>query len=92
MPVMPSRANARYKKLASSLAGNTLMTAAVRSDANRVGCCSELERHGRTRNGTHAVNVTAFPGSHGELPAYGSRFQTPDRTVVISGDIGPPTR
>ncbi len=32
------------------------------------------------------VNVTAFPVAHGELQAFGYRFQTPDRTVVISGD------
>ena len=32
---------------------------------------------------------TAFPVSHGELQAYGYRFQSPDRTVVISGDMSP---
>jgi ribonuclease BN (tRNA processing enzyme) len=37
------------------------------------------------------VNVTAFPVSHGELQAYGYKFQTPDRTVVISGDTSPST-
>ena len=36
-----------------------------------------------------SVKVTAFPVSHGELLAYGYRFQTPDRTVVISGDTSP---
>ncbi len=35
------------------------------------------------------VEVTAFPVSHGELQAYGYRFQTSDRTVVISGDTSP---
>ena len=35
------------------------------------------------------VKVTAFPVSHGELQAYGYKFQTPDRTVVISGDTSP---
>jgi ribonuclease BN (tRNA processing enzyme) len=35
------------------------------------------------------VKVTAFSVSHGELPAYGYRFQTSDRTVVISGDTSP---
>lgn len=35
------------------------------------------------------VRVTAFPVSHGELQAYGYRFQTSDRTVVISGDTSP---
>jgi ribonuclease BN (tRNA processing enzyme) len=35
------------------------------------------------------VKVTAFPVSHGELQAYGYRFQTPDRTVVVSGDTSP---
>src|ERR1700681_269307 len=36
-----------------------------------------------------SVKVTAFPVSHGELLAYGYRFQTSDRTVVISGDTSP---
>lgn len=35
------------------------------------------------------VRVTAFPVPHGELQAYGYRFQTSDRTVVISGDTSP---
>jgi mRNA degradation ribonuclease J1/J2 len=35
------------------------------------------------------VKVTAFPVPHGELQAYGYKFQTPDRTVVISGETSP---
>src|SRR4029079_15783538 len=35
------------------------------------------------------VTVTAFPVKHGDLIAYGYRFVTPDRTVVISGDTSP---
>jgi hypothetical protein len=36
------------------------------------------------------VNVTAFSVSHGEVPhAFGYRFATPDRTIVISGDTSP---
>jgi ribonuclease BN (tRNA processing enzyme) len=36
------------------------------------------------------VTVTAFAVPHGAWPqAFGYRFQTPDRTVVISGDTGP---
>ena len=36
------------------------------------------------------VRVTAFPVSHGEWQqAYGYRFDTPDRVIVISGDTGP---
>jgi hypothetical protein len=35
------------------------------------------------------VKVTAFRVPHGELQAYGYKFQTPDRTVVISGDTSP---
>ena len=35
------------------------------------------------------VIVKAFDAHHGELPAYGYRFQTPDRTIVISGDATP---
>jgi ribonuclease Z len=39
------------------------------------------------------VTVTAFAVSHGAWPqAFGYRFQTPDRTVVISGDSGPTSR
>lgn len=37
-----------------------------------------------------AVKVTAFPVLHGEWKqAYGYRFDTPDRTIVISGDARP---
>jgi ribonuclease BN (tRNA processing enzyme) len=36
------------------------------------------------------VTVTAFPVKHGEVThAVGYRFQTPDRTIVISGDTSP---
>jgi ribonuclease BN (tRNA processing enzyme) len=36
------------------------------------------------------VTVTAFAVAHGAWPqAFGYRFRTPDRTVVISGDTGP---
>jgi ribonuclease BN (tRNA processing enzyme) len=36
------------------------------------------------------VTVNAFPVSHGEVPqAFGYRFATPDRTIVISGDTSP---
>ena len=39
------------------------------------------------------VTVTAFPVLHGEWPqAFGYRFQTPDRTIVISGDARPSPR
>jgi ribonuclease BN (tRNA processing enzyme) len=36
------------------------------------------------------VRVTAFPVDHGSWPvAFGYRFETPDRTIVISGDTRP---
>lgn len=35
------------------------------------------------------VTVTAFRVSHGNLTAYGYRFVTPDKTIVISGDTCP---
>jgi len=36
------------------------------------------------------VTVTAFPVPHGSWKfAYGYRFDTPDRSIVISGDTGP---
>ena len=39
------------------------------------------------------VTVTAFPVTHGGWEqAFGYRFQTPDRTIVISGDTGPDSK
>jgi ribonuclease Z len=39
------------------------------------------------------VTVTAFAVPHGSWrQAFGYRFQTPDRTIVISGDTGPESR
>jgi ribonuclease BN (tRNA processing enzyme) len=39
------------------------------------------------------VTVRAFAVKHGAWPqAFGYRFKTPDRTVVISGDTGPDSR
>jgi len=39
------------------------------------------------------VTVTAFPVPHGDWPqAFGYKFQTTGRTVVISGDSGPDSR
>jgi len=35
------------------------------------------------------VTVTAFSVPHGNLVAYGYRFQTPDKVIVISGDTTP---
>lgn len=35
------------------------------------------------------VTVTAFPVKHGSLAAFGYRFSTPDRVIVISGDTSP---
>ena len=36
------------------------------------------------------VRVTAFPVTHGTWPqAFGYRFETPDRVIVISGDTSP---
>lgn len=35
------------------------------------------------------VTVTAFPVLHGDITAFGYRFDTPDRTIVISGDGNP---
>jgi ribonuclease Z len=47
---------------------------------------SSRVRSTKTRN----VKVFAFPVHHGDWPeAFGYRFQTPDRTVVISGDTTP---
>jgi ribonuclease BN (tRNA processing enzyme) len=39
------------------------------------------------------VTVTAFAVAHGAWPqAFGYKIQTPDRTIVISGDTGPDSR
>ena len=35
------------------------------------------------------MTVKAFPVAHGEVEAFGFRFETPDRTIVISGDTTP---
>src|SRR5260370_1672932 len=35
------------------------------------------------------VTVTAFAVRHGNVSAFGYRFATPDRTIVISGDTSP---
>jgi ribonuclease BN (tRNA processing enzyme) len=35
------------------------------------------------------VQVIAFPVRHGSWPAFGFKFITPDRTIVISGDTAP---
>ena len=35
------------------------------------------------------VTVTAFRVKHGDLEAYGYRFDTPDRSIVVSGDASP---
>jgi len=35
------------------------------------------------------VTVTAFAVRHGNVNAYGYRFATPDRTIVLSGDTSP---
>ncbi len=35
------------------------------------------------------VTVTAFPVRHGTIAAFGYRFVTPDRTIVLSGDTAP---
>lgn len=36
------------------------------------------------------VTVEAFTVDHGSWPAFGYRFQTPDRTIVVSGDTASP--
>lgn len=35
------------------------------------------------------VTVTAFPLKHGPMSAFGYRFETPDRVIVVSGDTSP---
>lgn len=35
------------------------------------------------------VTVTAFPSKHGSMAAFGYRFRTPDRIIVVTGDTSP---
>jgi ribonuclease BN (tRNA processing enzyme) len=35
------------------------------------------------------VSVEAVPALHGSWPAFGYRFSTPDRTILVSGDTAP---
>lgn len=35
------------------------------------------------------VTIGAFPVSHGAWPAFGFKFTTPDKTIVVSGDTRP---
>ena len=35
------------------------------------------------------IRVTAFPARHGDLAAFGYRFETTDRVIIISGDTTP---
>ena len=35
------------------------------------------------------IRVTAFPARHGLEHAFGYRFETPDRVIVMSGDTAP---
>jgi len=35
------------------------------------------------------VSVEAFPVQHGSWPAFGYRFTTPDRVIILSGDTAP---
>jgi ribonuclease BN (tRNA processing enzyme) len=58
---------------------------------NRIGCrvnVHEIVPGIVYRDGY--VTVTAFPAYHEEMiDSFGYRFQTPDRTIVISGDTAP---
>lgn len=35
------------------------------------------------------VSIEAFPVNHGKLSAFGFKFNTPDKTIVVSGDTAP---
>ena len=56
----------------------------------RAGC--RVVVHEITRGEIYAdgnIRVTAFPVRHGLKHAYGFRFETPDRVIVMSGDTAP---
>ncbi|GAB1420431.1 Rv2407 family type 3 sulfatase [Anaerolineales bacterium] len=40
----------------------------------------------------HQLKVFAIPATHGGLKAFSYRFETPDRSIVVSGDTAPNTR
>jgi ribonuclease BN (tRNA processing enzyme) len=53
----------------------------------------EVKAHESTSGNVYEdrnITVTAFPVHHGDdLEAFGFRFETPDRTIVLSGDTSP---
>jgi len=56
----------------------------------RAGC--RVIVHEITRGEIYAddnIRVTAFPVRHGLKHAYGFRFETPDKVIVLSGDTAP---
>lgn len=58
--------------------------------ANETGC--QVDIHEFEAGEVHAdenVAVTAFAVRHGSWPAFGFRFTTPDRIIVVSGDTAP---
>jgi ribonuclease BN (tRNA processing enzyme) len=58
--------------------------------ANATGChidAHEIEPGQVYQDGL--VSVEAVPARHGAWPAFGYRFHTADRTIVISGDTAP---
>jgi ribonuclease BN (tRNA processing enzyme) len=58
--------------------------------ANRTGCHARAHEvaPGKVYRDTH-VRVEAFAVDHGSWPAFGFKFHTPDRTIVLSGDTAP---
>lgn len=50
---------------------------------------TEISRDGGQIYDDANITVDAFPVSHGNWPACGYRFTTPERTIVISGDTIP---
>ena len=58
--------------------------------ANNQGCLVEVsEIEPGTVYQDSSVKVDAFPVRHGSWQAFGYRFKTPDRTIVVSGDTAP---
>ena len=53
------------------------------------GATVEAHREARDHLQDANVKVTAFAVRHGDIPAYGYRLETANRTIVITGDTSP---
>ncbi len=58
--------------------------------ANALGHCAEaIEIEAGVIYRDERLEVEAFPVDHGDWPAFGYKFVSADRTIVVSGDTAP---